>query len=96
MPAVPASACIGEYIVGHRSETERIVEFPVREKAALEETTDPRRSTSSLRISLLDSPARFGMTQNNMLTMLADSGPDENLHVIRGMRVKGRVQKMRN
>ena len=35
MPAVLASACVGEYIAGHRSEAERIVEFPVREQAGV-------------------------------------------------------------
>jgi hypothetical protein len=33
MPTVPASACVGEYIAGHRGKAERIVEFPAREQA---------------------------------------------------------------
>ncbi len=48
MPAVPASACVGEYIAGNCSEAERIVEFPVREQAA--------GGRNRLRTSPIDSP----------------------------------------
>src|ERR1700726_946044 len=35
MPAIPAGACVGEYIAGHRGKAERVVEFPVREQAGV-------------------------------------------------------------
>jgi hypothetical protein len=48
MPAVPASACVGEYIAGHRSEAERIVEFPIREQAGV--GRPPIRETGALAV----------------------------------------------
>jgi hypothetical protein len=68
MPTVPASACVSEYIAGHRSEAERIVEFPVREQAGIGSNHRSAKLEhqpaveSSLRTSPFDSPAGFAMT----------------------------------
>ena len=35
VPAILASACVGEYIAGHHGKAERVVEFPVREQAGV-------------------------------------------------------------
>jgi hypothetical protein len=35
MPAIPAGAHVSEHIARHRRQTERIVEFPVREQSCV-------------------------------------------------------------
>ena len=68
MAAVPARACIGENLARHRSQAERVVEFPVGKQAGVgghDRSAKLEHQPAveiELRTSAFDSPAGFAMT----------------------------------
>ena len=82
--AIPAGACVGEHVPGHRAETEGVVELTVGQQSgiggdpgAMELELQPAVEKSSLREPSIDSPVGCAMTvhavQFNLLIVISDS-----------------------
>src|SRR5271156_3197071 len=68
MPAILASAVVGQDLARHRRQPERVVEFAIRQQSGIgghartRNCSIKRRSKSSLKAPSFDSPAGFVMT----------------------------------